>query len=76
VPRLFYALVKRDAAPPVGQAVWRDTRVELPENLVGGRWSNVFTGETLEPDTPFIELAQVFLHFPYGLLIGVKGQQT
>jgi (1->4)-alpha-D-glucan 1-alpha-D-glucosylmutase len=74
VPRLFYTLVKRDSAPPVGQAAWRDTRVELPEILAGLRWRNVFTGETLEPGSPSVELAQALLHFPYGLFIGVKGR--
>jgi (1->4)-alpha-D-glucan 1-alpha-D-glucosylmutase len=73
VPRLFYALVKRDAAPPVGQSIWRDTRIELPESLAGLRWRNVFTDETLEPRASTVELAQALLHFPYGLLIGKKG---
>lgn len=74
VPRLFYGLIKRDAAPPIGQNVWRDTRIELPEHQAGMRWRNVFTGETLEAPSPFVELAQALLHFPYGLLIGRKGR--
>lgn len=77
VPRLFYPLVKRDTAPPIGQNIWRDTCIELPGSFAGLRWHNVYTGERLDvpltSDQAVLELAKVLQHFPYGLLVGGKG---
>jgi (1->4)-alpha-D-glucan 1-alpha-D-glucosylmutase len=67
VPRLVAALTP-DGAPPVGAAVWTDTRVELPEALRGRRYRNVFTGATIDGGDA-LAAAVVFDRFPVALLV-------
>jgi (1->4)-alpha-D-glucan 1-alpha-D-glucosylmutase len=67
VPRLVAALTP-DGAPPVGAAVWTDTRVELPEALRGRRYRNVFTGATIDGGDA-LAAAIVFDRFPVALLV-------
>ena len=43
-PRLLVGLAG-DGMPPLAAAAWADTRVELPAELAGARFTNVFTGE-------------------------------
>src|SRR4051812_27738356 len=67
VPRLVAALTP-DGAPPLGAAVWTDTRVELPEALRGRRYRNVFTGATIDGGDA-LAAAVVFDRFPVALLV-------
>ncbi len=63
VPRL---LARRGGdAPPLGSDYWNDTILEVPAEC-GIRFTNVFTGESLEGDT--LPLGRVFARFPVGLL--------
>jgi (1->4)-alpha-D-glucan 1-alpha-D-glucosylmutase len=70
-PRLFLALTRREPGLPIG-TVWRDTRVEIPNTLAKTQWHNIFTDEVLTArrteEGATIDLATVFMHFPYGLL--------
>ena len=72
-PRLFLPLTRRESGLPIGQNVWRDTVIEIPALLSASKWCNIFTGETHSPykyeEGAAIELAAVFRHFPYGLLV-------
>lgn len=43
-PRLLVGLAG-DGMPPLAATAWADTRVELPAELAGARFTNVFTGE-------------------------------
>ncbi len=45
VPRLIAGLT-RAGSPPLGEKIWADTAIELPENAPSA-WTNVFTGEGL-----------------------------
>ena len=67
VPRLLARLVPQGHAP-LGEEVWRDTAVLLPE--LSGTLVNVFTGEELTAvGTPGrLPLGSVFQHFPVALL--------
>jgi (1->4)-alpha-D-glucan 1-alpha-D-glucosylmutase len=67
VPRLVAALTP-DGAPPLGPAVWTDTRVELPEPLRGRRYRNVFTGAVLDGGDG-LAAATVLERFPVALLV-------
>jgi (1->4)-alpha-D-glucan 1-alpha-D-glucosylmutase len=67
VPRLVAALTP-DGAPPLGAAVWADTRVELPEPLRGRRYRNVFTGTVIDGGDG-LAAAAVFDRFPVALLV-------
>jgi maltooligosyltrehalose synthase len=57
--------------PPVGKAVWKDTKVELPARL-GTGFQNVFTGvsgvATREGGKFFLPLAEGMSDFPIALL--------
>jgi (1->4)-alpha-D-glucan 1-alpha-D-glucosylmutase len=52
-------------APPLGTDYWGDTMLEVPSEL-GGRFTNVLTGETLEGIT--LPLGRVLERFPVALL--------
>jgi (1->4)-alpha-D-glucan 1-alpha-D-glucosylmutase len=73
VPRLFLTLTRRDTVVPIGQSVWRDTVVEIPTSLASSNWRNIYTEETISPheheEGAAINLTDVFMHFPYGLLV-------
>ena len=62
VPRLCASLT-RAGSPPIGDAVWGNTRVELPSE-VPSQWTNVLTGEDQEPGL----IAEMLRTFPVGVL--------
>jgi (1->4)-alpha-D-glucan 1-alpha-D-glucosylmutase len=70
VPRLVVSLPGDAAEPPLGDACWGDTTIDLPADLAGVRLTNAFTGETLAPDSgaPQLRTADVFATFPVALL--------
>jgi (1->4)-alpha-D-glucan 1-alpha-D-glucosylmutase len=65
-PRLLASLIKAGELP-LGQGVWRDTSVELPEDAPGA-WRNVLTGELIDARRA-LPIAEAFRHFPLGLFI-------
>jgi len=73
VPRLVARLAPDTTRPPVGDAVWEDTRLILSETDPAVRWYNVFTGELLVPTDRGGQLAftaaDVFAHFPVALFL-------
>jgi (1->4)-alpha-D-glucan 1-alpha-D-glucosylmutase len=71
VPRLVVSLPGDPTEPPLGDASWGQTTIELPPDLAHVRLTNVFTGETLAPATTgaaHLRAADVFAHFPVALL--------
>ncbi|MEO8598833.1 MAG: malto-oligosyltrehalose synthase [bacterium] len=73
-PRFFYALVGDGDRIPVGTEVWADTHIDLPQNLAGKTWKNVFTNETIcsiEPEGRRLGVAALLARFPYALLLCV-----
>jgi maltooligosyltrehalose synthase len=70
VPRLPSGLSEVDAFP-LGQPVWETGELILPHGAPE-KWSNVFTGESLEVPSASggLRLAELFLRFPVALLIG------
>jgi len=56
------------ARPPVGEAVWGDTRARLPRGLAGRRWRSALTGETLEAGAA-LPLARALDPAPVALLL-------
>jgi (1->4)-alpha-D-glucan 1-alpha-D-glucosylmutase len=67
VPRLVATLTP-DGTPPLGAAVWSDTRIELPGMLRGRTYRDVFTGATIDADDA-LAAAAVFERFPVALLV-------
>ncbi len=73
VPRLTTSLTSRSAAAPVGEAVWSDTILRLPEPLRNRVWKCALTGASLPPaDEGVLRAAQALEFFPAGLLIGKR----
>lgn len=67
VPRLSARLLGDRHIMPLGTEVWGDTVVELPRELVGVSWRNVFTGEGHAPDQQ-LSLGRLLASFPVALL--------
>ncbi|MBI3862922.1 MAG: malto-oligosyltrehalose synthase [Planctomycetia bacterium] len=79
-PRLVAGLAGESGAPPVGSAIWDDTRLVLPKGLAGGRFVDLFTGRILTPvgdgDSQSLPLASVFESFPIAALEYVAVEPT
>jgi (1->4)-alpha-D-glucan 1-alpha-D-glucosylmutase len=77
VPRLVATLTPDAAEPPLGRAVWSDTRIELPRAWCERRFRDAFTGATLavreEGSSFHLAAADVFDRLPIGLLISSGG---
>jgi (1->4)-alpha-D-glucan 1-alpha-D-glucosylmutase len=72
-PRLAMKL-SPSAKPPVGQRLWKETLLHLPDGAPSG-WQNVFTGEELVASDHNVAVRGLFVHevfrrFPVALLIG------
>jgi len=72
VPRLVVGLLGGREEPPLGEAAWKGTWVRVPEEWVGRKYRNLFTGEELEVrsggrSTGF-SLGDLFRNFPVALL--------
>jgi (1->4)-alpha-D-glucan 1-alpha-D-glucosylmutase len=48
VPRLLYKMTIAFTIPPIGTQAWIDTILILPEECLGKRYQNIFTGEILK----------------------------
>jgi (1->4)-alpha-D-glucan 1-alpha-D-glucosylmutase len=59
VPRLIAGLCGDKAAPPLGPAIWADTRIALPADLTAGAWRDVITGATLTASDDALPLGDV-----------------
>jgi (1->4)-alpha-D-glucan 1-alpha-D-glucosylmutase len=72
VPRLVVRLAGGGERPPLGPEVWGRTGLILPPHLASRSYRNVFTGESLTPDShagaPGLLLADVLGRFPIALL--------
>jgi (1->4)-alpha-D-glucan 1-alpha-D-glucosylmutase len=69
-PRLMTRLVPEAGGPPLGAAVWGDTRLLLPGVEPGRRLRNLFTGEELTAgEGASVPAAEVFANFPVALLM-------
>jgi (1->4)-alpha-D-glucan 1-alpha-D-glucosylmutase len=69
-PRLFTSLV--EDGWPLGEAVWRDTRVMLPARSPS-RWRDVLTGARYVvpagTETPLLQVGSILEVFPGALLM-------
>ena len=72
VPRFLTPLIKGIDKAPLGEEVWGESRLVLPEEIVGNHFRNLFTGETIDrveqSGKGGIPLAEVFAHFPVAML--------
>ena len=72
VPRLLATLTP-ESGPPLGRAVWGDTRIELPDAVAARSFREVFTGATIDADEAdgvrSLAAAAMFEQFPVALLV-------
>jgi (1->4)-alpha-D-glucan 1-alpha-D-glucosylmutase len=77
VPRMLTSLVPDAAGPPIGQAVWSDTRIEIP-GANARPFMDAFTGATIEPQSGdgrvTIPAAVLFERFPIALLMALPSR--
>lgn len=68
----FSWLTQLPDGPPIGEEVWQDSRLVLPDGMVGQRYRNIFTGEkvtTVESEAAAVlPLSKVFASLPVALL--------
>jgi len=69
VPRLVAELVGGVERPPLGEEVWGNTALTLPNDCAGRAFRNLFTGETVTVEQASIPLAGVLAKFPVALLV-------
>jgi (1->4)-alpha-D-glucan 1-alpha-D-glucosylmutase len=71
VPRLVAGLTGLSGDPPLGELIWADTRIALPDRAAGSRFRNVFTGEVvMPPDVPnqMLPVSALFRSIPVAVL--------
>ena len=72
-PRQTMSLTGDPARAPVGEDLWSDTVVRLPEPLRNREWKSLLTGEQITPPAhDGIPLAMVLKNFPASLLVGKR----
>ncbi len=73
VPRLLASLILDSDQAPLGEAVWDDTRLELPDEVSEVAWRNIFTREQVsiakQDGRRSLAAREVFAHFPVALLV-------
>jgi (1->4)-alpha-D-glucan 1-alpha-D-glucosylmutase len=72
VPRLLTRLTQSPDDPPLGEQVWRDSLLLLPDLSAGQTYDNMFTGEAVaaveQDGKTGLPLRRVFSTFPVALL--------
>jgi (1->4)-alpha-D-glucan 1-alpha-D-glucosylmutase len=66
-PRLFARLMREDDVAPIGERVWGEASIALPDGL-SGEFQNVLTGERFQAEGK-LRLAQLLGRFPAALLV-------
>ncbi len=73
VPRLISQLISDTSQLPLGEPVWGDTRLQIPADLAGRKWRNIFTGEAIETtgadSASTLAASRLFADFPVALLL-------
>lgn len=67
-PRLIAGLCDNSVAPPLGPAIWSDTRLGLPPDLAGASWRDVITGASLTAPGDALALGDVLRDCPVAVL--------
>lgn len=77
VPRLIAGLTRTAEIEPLGIEAWGDTGILIPANIKADVYIDIFTGETIQPETrkgkPFFRVAAVFDKFPVAVMTSNTG---
>jgi (1->4)-alpha-D-glucan 1-alpha-D-glucosylmutase len=66
VPRFTYTLMSGGQRLPIGEDVWKEAALKVPEHVHA--LENVLTGETLKAEDGQVLCREIFAHFPVALL--------
>ncbi|KKO18774.1 MAG: malto-oligosyltrehalose synthase [Candidatus Brocadia sp.] len=72
VPRFFTRLAQQPDSMPLGNEVWKDSFIILPDEGIGKKYRNIFTGEVVvsshHKGSTILYLSEIYAHFPVALL--------
>jgi (1->4)-alpha-D-glucan 1-alpha-D-glucosylmutase len=72
IPRLMYRFVSSETPWPIGEDIWGETAIEIPEVFEDFEWHNVFTDDKITNVSDKILVARVFNLLPVALFHGKK----
>jgi len=71
-PRLVFSLTAGSEQPPLGEQIWKDTALRLPNELQIGRYKNALTGAVLsskeDSDGMILRVCDALTTFPVALI--------
>ena len=73
VPRFLTSLVKIQELP-LGENVWKDTVIFVPDDSYNNKWENTITGGQVRGVEKALPVAEILRHFPVALLICKEDQ--
>ncbi len=72
VPRFLTRILKGSNEIPLGQEIWGNSRILIPEEISAKKFINIFTGEmiaeTEQDGRRGLTLGEIFSNFPVALL--------
>lgn len=72
VPRFLTRILKGSNEIPLGQEIWGNSRILIPEEISAKKFINIFTGEmiaeTKQDGRRGLTLGEIFANFPVALL--------
>ena len=72
VPRFLTSLVKNADAMPLGEQVWGDSQIVIPEEIAGDEFRNIFTDEIVKKvrrdGEGLLPVGEVLANFPVAML--------
>ena len=72
IPRFLTHISQNAEEVPFGREIWKDSWVVIPDEMTGGEFFNIFTGETVREDAregeKVLPLDAVLANFPVALL--------
>lgn len=72
VPRLLYHVIPNSEEPPLGESVWGNTMIILPEHTTSTQYRNILTKETLSTEhvegSPTLPVARIFNQLPIAMM--------
>ncbi|HYU47266.1 MAG TPA: malto-oligosyltrehalose synthase [Terriglobales bacterium] len=69
VPHLIVGLLNGADVVPVGDEVWFDTRLVVPNGKSSRRYRNIFTTGVVQTEDKAIEISKILTQFPAALLV-------
>jgi len=73
VPRIFYDAVSKEKPFPVGEDIWADTQIIMPENLSQFCWQDILT-KKYHHKTKVLKISDILDKMPVSVLISVKSK--